>query len=175
MRRRAQLSFWLPAILVVPLLLVAAGGDKSKEVDDGMDIYFRNAGLMALSEQPLPVYPDAEAGEAKKYERAFADAPPQIPHTTEDMYPITGDDNECLECHHPDNAVSKADSPLPETHFERAVMAKGGAGDAMVWKVASYEQAKDVVGSRYNCNMCHTPQASNVDTPATSFVPLSRR
>ena len=42
MRRRAQLSFWLPAILIVPLLLVAATGDSSKEVDDGMDVYFRD-------------------------------------------------------------------------------------------------------------------------------------
>ncbi|MBW2275662.1 MAG: nitrate reductase cytochrome c-type subunit [Deltaproteobacteria bacterium] len=175
MRRRAQLSFWLPVILAVPLLLVAAGGDKSREVDDGMDIYFRETALLALSEQELPAYPETDAGEAKKIDRAFADAPPQIPHTTEDMYPITGEDNECLNCHHPDNAVSKADSPLPETHFERAVMAKGGPSDAMVWKVASYETVKDVVGARYNCSMCHTPQASNVATPATSFVPLKRK
>ena len=40
----------------------------------------------------------------------------------------------------------------------------------MVWKVASYEKVKDVVGGRYNCSMCHTPQATNVDTPKNSFV-----
>jgi len=54
-------------------------------------------------------------------------------------------------------------------------MAKGGPSDSMVWKVASYEKVKDVVGARYNCSMCHTAQASNVDTPATTFVPLERK
>ncbi len=175
MRRRAQLSFWLPAIFIVALLLVAATGNESREVDDGMDVYFRDVDLMVVSEQALPAYSETDAGESKKFDRAFPDAPPHIPHTTEDMYPITAEDNECLTCHHPDNAVTKADSPLPETHFERAVMAKGGPSDSMVWKVASYEKVKDVVGARYNCSMCHTPQASNVNTPATTFVPLKRK
>lgn len=166
MRPSAQLSLVLLPVLLIPLVLGAA----TKEVDDGIDVYFRDADLGALADQALPIYPDTEAGESMVLERDFPDAPPQISHTVEDMYPITADDNECLNCHHPENTVSEEDAPLPETHFERAVMARGGKGEPMVWVVANYETAKDVVGNRYNCSMCHTPQATNVATPKSEFV-----
>jgi cytochrome c-type protein NapB len=165
-RPRAQLSLVLLPALLLPLLLGAA----AKEVDDGIDVYFRDSDIGALADQALPVYPDVEAGESKLLERDFPDAPPQIPHTVEDMYPITMGDNECLNCHHPENAVSKEDAPLPESHFERAVMARGKKDEPMVWVVKNYETAKDVVGNRYNCSMCHTPQATNVKTPKNRFV-----
>jgi nitrate reductase cytochrome c-type subunit len=164
-RPSAQLSLVLLPALLIPLLL----GATAKEVDDGIDVYFRDADLGALADQALPVYPDVEAGESKLLERDFPDAPPQISHTVEDMYPITMGDNECLNCHHPENTTGKEDAPLPETHFERAVMARGKKGEPMVWVVANYETAKDVVGNRYNCSMCHTPQATNVRTPENSF------
>jgi cytochrome c-type protein NapB len=173
MQRRAQLSSWL-VIGLLPFFAVTAIANE-KEVDDGLDIYFRDSSLSSLSDQAQETYPDSEAGESKRIERAFPDAPPQIPHTVEDMLPITAGDNECVDCHHPDNAVSKADLPLPKSHFSRAVMGSGGKGDSMVWVVKGYEDAKDVVGSRYNCTMCHTPQATNVDTPSTKFITLKRQ
>jgi cytochrome c-type protein NapB len=170
MRRKARRSHWL-SVLLVPLLFVAAGaGEAQKEADDGLDVYFRETNLGALADQELPVYPDDAAGESLLLGRDFPDAPPQIPHSVEDMLPITSDDNECLQCHHPDNAVSEKDAPLPETHFEQAIMAKGKPGESMVWVVSGYQKAKDVVGSRYNCDMCHTPQAKNVETPKSTFV-----
>jgi cytochrome c-type protein NapB len=156
--------------LVVPLLLLGAeGGDLADETDDGIDVYFRDTNLEALAKQEAAKFPDTDAGESDLIERSFPDAPPAIPHTVEDMYAITGDDNECLECHHPDNAVEGDDIPLPKTHFRRPVMAKGGEGDAMVWVVKSYEEAEDMAGSRYNCSMCHTPQADNVRTVKSTF------
>jgi cytochrome c-type protein NapB len=172
MRPRARYGVWL-AIGLLPIL-VAGAGTSDKEADDGMDVYFRDVSLLAISDQSLPTYPQAEAGESKPLERGFPDAPPQIPHTVEDMLPITGDDNECVECHHPDNAVNKADFPLPKSHFSRAVMGKGSKDGGMVWVVKGYEDAKDVVGGRYNCTMCHAPQATNVDTPSSDFVRLKR-
>ena len=51
---------------------------------------------------------------------------------------------------------------LSESHFTAAVMGKGGANDPMIWVVKDYKKIKDVVGARYNCSMCHTPQATNV-------------
>lgn len=159
-----------PFVATLLALLAVNAWSGEKELDDGLDVYFRDADLGALSDQEQEVYIGTEAGESKLLGRDFPDAPPQIPHTVDEMLPITSDDNECLECHHPDNTVSKADSPLPETHFERAVMAAGKPGEGMIWKVQGYKKAKDVVGSRYNCSMCHTAQATNVDTPANSFV-----
>ena len=175
MRRRAQHSFWLAAALV-PLLIVGAGAaDDTKEAEDGLDVYFRDGDLLALTSQRLPVYPNTKAGESAMLERDFPDAPPQIPHTVVDMYPITMDENECLECHHPDNVTSKEDLPVTDSHFEAPVMGRGDPGDPMIWVVKDYKKIKDVVGARYNCDMCHVPQASNVDTPSNRFISARKK
>jgi len=173
MRRRAQLGSWL-VIFVLPFFAPGAGANE-KEVDDGIDVYFRDVELTALSDQALEKYTDTEAGESNLFGRSFPDAPPQIPHSVVDMFPITWNDNQCLECHHPDNVASEEDSPLPRSHFSRAMMGKGRKGESMVWVVKGYEEAKDVVGNRYACSMCHTPQATNVDTPKSDFIRLKRR
>ena len=39
------------------------------------------------------------AGEAQRYERAFENAPPMIPHDLEGLMPITTDNNMCISCH----------------------------------------------------------------------------
>jgi nitrate reductase cytochrome c-type subunit len=44
----------------------------------------------------------------------------------------------------------------------------------MAWVVQGYDKAKDVTGMRYSCNMCHTPQATDVATPRSSFVRTKR-
>ena len=171
MRRRTRRRFWLGTLFLLPLLAAGAGADgEPAEVDDGIDVYFRDADLGALADQDLAKYIEAEAGESVTLARSFPDAPPQIPHSVEDMLPITGTDNECLECHHPDNVASVEDLPVPKSHFQRAVMGKGKPGQGMVWVVRGYEKADVVVGARYNCDMCHTPQATNVRTPKTDFV-----
>jgi nitrate reductase cytochrome c-type subunit len=85
------------------------------------------------------------------------------------MLPIAADDNECLECHHPDNVTGEEDLPLSETHFERAVIVEGKKGEAMRNRVQGYRKAEDVVGSRYDCVMCHAPQAGNVKSPKSLF------
>jgi cytochrome c-type protein NapB len=157
---------------VIPVLsfFAVGAGANDKEVDDGIDVYFRDAGLMALSDQALEKYPETEAGESALFDRSFPDAPPQIPHSVVDALPITWDDNQCLECHHPDNVASEADAPLPKSHFSRAVMGRGKKGAAMIWVVKGYEETKELAGNRYACSMCHTPQATNVDTPANDFI-----
>jgi cytochrome c-type protein NapB len=171
MRCKARHSLWLLAALV-PLLTLGAGSAKEgAEPDDGLDVYFRDADLLALSEQELPAYPQADPGESARIPRDFPDAPPQISHAIDGMLPIMPGSNECLDCHHPENAIGPEDVPLPASHFETAVMGAGGPGEPMVWVVKDYRKAQDVVGARYNCSMCHTPQASNVKTPANSFAP----
>ena len=86
------------------------------------------------------------------------------------MLPITSGSNDCLDCHHPENTTDEEDYPqLPDSHFQEAVMAKGQPGDPMVWKVQGYRKGDDVAGTRFNCTMCHTPQAMNVKTPGPLF------
>lgn len=176
MRRNMRHSTWLLTALI-PLLALwtgAAGAD-GKEVDDGLDMYFRETDLLELARQSVTVYPESKAGESKMLLRDFPDAPPQIPHTVKDMYPITVDDNECLQCHHPENITSKKDIPVPESHFTAAVMGKGAADDPMLWVVKDYKKVDDLVGARYNCSMCHTPQATNVDTPNNRFMSARKK
>jgi cytochrome c-type protein NapB len=161
--------------LVSLLILGAGSADDMKEAKDGLDLYFRDGALLALTEQSLPVYPDTATGESAELPRDFPDAPSLIPHTIEDMYPLTLDENECLDCHHPENAISKDDVPMPESHFQAPVMGKGAPGDPMIWVVKDYKKIKDVLGARYNCNMCHTPQAMNVETPNNRFISARKK
>jgi cytochrome c-type protein NapB len=170
-----QPSSWLVVLFSVTAIAAGAAADpKSGEVDDGMDVYFRDVDLVALSDQDLPTYPEAEAGDSTRLGRAFPDAPPQIPHSVEDMLPISTTDKACLECHDPESVASEEDRPIPKSHYERPVMRKGKKGESMVTIVAKYKKGEKLPGSRYNCTMCHTPQATNVDTPRSSFVVLER-
>jgi nitrate reductase cytochrome c-type subunit len=183
MRRRRRSDFWLLAALAavfVPGAFLGACAGTTEEgspkdapmsasgAGDGIVVFFRDASLESLSDQALPEYPDADAGESTKIARDFPDAPPQVPHAVEDMYPITLANNECLECHLPENATG-GDVPLPESHFKAPVMGEGAAHEPMIWVVKDYRQTQGLAGARYNCNMCHTPQATNVSTPKNRF------
>jgi cytochrome c-type protein NapB len=168
MRGSAKSALWILILLVTVFPLTAGAGDK--EVDDGIDLYFRDVDLSALSSQDLEIYIGTDPGESTRLDRAFPDAPPQISHNVVDMLPISRGSNDCMDCHHPDNATEKDDMPLPESHFQSPVMASGEKGEAMVWKVKGYRKGTSVAGSRFNCTMCHAPQASNVKTPKNDFV-----
>ncbi len=166
MRKITVLTLWVLA-LSTPALMVGA---ETPQVDDGVDVYFRDTGLLSTSEQALPKYPNTDPGDAKPLARAWENAPPGIPHTIEDMYPIDIESNECLDCHTPENATGKGDIPLSKAHFEVPQMGEGSS--EMVWVVKGYKEDKEINMARYNCSMCHTPQATNVDTPNSKFVEM---
>jgi len=79
-------------------------------------------------------------GKVKPAPVAFEGAPPMIPHSVEGMLPITKNNNMCLNCHMPQSAKALNVTPIPKTHFKNDKLA----------------------GSRFNCTLCHVPQA-NVD------------
>jgi len=174
MERNTKFATWILALLAVALMAPSEGIEGMEEVDDGVDVYFRDVDLGAMSSQALAAYGDADPGDAGTLKRAFETAPPQILHTVEDMS-ITSGSNDCLDCHHPENAEDEEDYPIPESHFQAAVMAKGQPGEAMLWKVQGYKKGDDVAGTRFNCTMCHTPQAMNVRTPGSLFSPKEKQ
>jgi cytochrome c-type protein NapB len=88
--------------------------------------------------QPIP-------GKVKPQPVSFSDAPPMIPHSVEGMVPITKNNNMCLNCHMPQAAKSLGVTPIPPSHF-----VDNFEGDKKTSKLA---------GSRYNCTLCHAPQA----------------
>jgi len=88
--------------------------------------------------QPIP-------GKVQKQPTSFVTAPPMIPHSVEGMVPITKNNNMCLNCHMPQAAKSMGVTPIPASHF-----------------VDNFEGGKKtskLAGSRYNCTLCHAPQA----------------
>ncbi len=85
----------------------------------------------------------------KRAERSYVSAPPMIPHTTQDMVPITRDFNLCKDCHVvPDMIGQKLTKgmpvPAPTSHY--ADVKKG-----------------ELYMGRWNCTQCHREQA-NVNT-----------
>ena len=175
MERNTKFAAWILALLALVLMAPSEGEEGMAEVDDGVDVYFRDADLGAMSSQALAAYGDADPGDAGTLERSFEGAPPQILHTVEDMLPITSGSNDCLDCHHPENTTDEEDYPIPDSHFQQAVMARGQPGESMVWKVQGYKKSDDVAGTRFSCTMCHTPQAMNVKTPASLFPPEKKK
>ena len=171
MWRNARRCGWLLAAL----LTLGAGPQKPEaEPKDGLELYFRDADPLAITEQGLASFPDTAPGESKRIARDFPDAPPQINHEVEDLLPITLDDNQCLDCHDPENAIEETDVPIPKSHFRIPVMGEGGPGDPMVWVVKGYKETKSLNGARYNCVMCHTPQATNATQPSNRFAPARK-
>ncbi|ACM93211.1 periplasmic nitrate reductase, diahem cytochrome C subunit [Nautilia profundicola AmH] len=88
--------------------------------------------------QPIP-------GKVKKQPASFVTAPPMIPHSVEGMVPITKNNNMCLNCHMPQAAKSLGVTPIPPSHFVDNF--EGG------------KKSSKLAGSRYNCTLCHAPQA----------------
>ncbi len=154
--------------LLMPAPFAAA---QTAEEKDGLDVYFRDAAILSLSDQKLAEYPQPDAGESELLERAWDTAPPSISHSIEDMFPILIGTNECLDCHSLENAV-EGDIPLSDAHLETPQMGKGKA--EMVWIVKGYKKGKVVNNARYDCSMCHAPQAIDIDTPKTTFVTMKQ-
>ena len=119
-------------------------------------------------------------GTAPKFERAYVNAPPMIPHSTEGLLPITKNDNKCLGCHMPDVAKSMGATPIPPSHFTnyrpetvlkdgelvkegKKVGRDGDIGNVSDIKLAKAKKLNHLYQGRFNCSQCHAPQA-DVDT-----------
>ncbi|WP_461828750.1 nitrate reductase cytochrome c-type subunit [Aquifex sp.] len=109
-------------------------------------------------------YPQAPPGQAKRFQRAYENAPPQIPHSIEGMFPITLKNNACLNCHMPDVAKQIGATPLPPSHFiDFYHLPKG-----KILKLSDVDKA------RWNCLLCHRPQANVKPVVKNLFKPEYR-
>lgn len=106
-------------------------------------------------------YSGKTAGESVLIERAFENAPPMISHNTDDMLPITKDNNSCLSCHLPDVAEAVNATPMPKSHFY------------------DFRKNKDLKGNlddtRFNCVICHTTQVDAPPLVGNKFAPSFRQ
>lgn len=125
-------------------------------------------------------YSTTAAGTSKKFERAFENAPPMIPHDVDGMLPITIDNNSCTGCHDPAVAPSMGATPLPKSHFTdfrpNTSLAKNGMITKEGKEVVNTSDFKTVAtpleslsGTRFNCSQCHTPQSNSTMVPKNTF------
>ena len=123
-------------------------------------------------------------GTSTKFERAFKDAPPMIPHSVEGLLPITKMNNQCLGCHLPEVAPSVGSTPIPATHFtnyrpetqmkdgkvlkEGVALSESNTADV---KIAKTRKTDTLYQGRFNCTQCHAPQAKMKTSVANTFRP----
>lgn len=88
-------------------------------------------------EPPLATFTVSPPGSGVVLDRAYLDAPPQIPHSVVGLLPITKVSNACSACHVPEVAAAIKATPIPASHMRES----------------------RVSNARYNCSQCHVPQA----------------
>jgi len=145
------------------------------------DIYQedKGEGVQADYNRPSP-------GSSTRFERAYKDAPPMIPHSVEGLLPITKMNNQCLGCHMPEVAPSVGSTPIPATHFtnyrpeihmkEGQVLKEGKIvgkelGNSSDILIAKSRKSNTLYQGRFNCTQCHAPQAMVKTNVANTFRP----
>ncbi|MGX3012094.1 nitrate reductase cytochrome c-type subunit [Helicobacter sp. 23-1044] len=147
----------LSLVLGVFLGVVAIGCGGSGISDE--EIGFRSA---PVDDESVTLgdfaYNAPTAGESQVIERAFENAPPMISHDVEGMMDITKDMNMCVTCHAPEYAKAMKATPVPASHLFDTF----GKGKKV---------GKEIVASRYNCNLCHAPMTNAKPLIGNTFKP----
>ena len=125
-------------------------------------------------------------GSSTRFERAYKDAPPMIPHSVVGLIPITKENNQCLGCHMPEVAPSVGSTPIPATHFtnyrpetilkNNKVLKEGkevgkDLKNTSDIKLAQTRKTDTIYKGRFNCTQCHAPQAKVKTDVANTFRP----
>ena len=157
----------------------------NKKVVDETVLGLRKKTLFEEDVAPADVKYDRPApGTAPRFERAYVNAPPMIPHSVEGLLPITKDNNQCLGCHMPDVAKGVGATPIPASHFTNYRPTTVMKGDKVVkeGKVLGQNNTSDVLiakakklnhlyQGRFNCSQCHAPQADVKPIVGNTFKP----
>jgi cytochrome c-type protein NapB len=131
------------------------------------------AGVKTDYSRPAP-------GQSTRFERAYVNAPPMIPHSVDGLLPITQNNNQCIGCHMPESAKAMGATPIPPSHFTnyrpttvykdgefvkegKTVGMSGELGNVSDIKIAKAKKLDKLYQGRFNCSQCHAPQAK-VDT-----------
>lgn len=132
-----------------------------------------------LEDEPMDNYLTALPGQSTKFDRAFENAPPMIPHSVEGFFPIRKEQNICLTCHLPALAIVTGAVALPETHFTNLRPEITQKDDLYHLydinnKVHKSERSGQLVNAYFNCNQCHVPQANVTVDIQNLFTPEFR-
>ncbi len=149
------------------ILLTALAGCLAKDVVEEKDaapvadteLSYRNQELLAPSTVPVPVANEIDPGDSDLLKRSFENSPPLISHTTDGYLPITLAENECLECHLPENAVDAEATATPASHL---------------YDIRRGKQLDGLNPANYNCTQCHATQNEVAPLVANTFEPYFR-
>jgi len=147
-----------------------------------VDLYSEDKAEPAKTDYSRPA-----PGSSTKFERAYVNAPPMIPHSVDGLLPITKDNNQCLGCHMPEAAKSMGATPIPPSHFTnyrpttvmkdgkvvkegKVVGPDGELKNVSDIKTVAHKEDKLYQG-RFNCSQCHAPQAKVDTAVANTFQP----
>jgi len=141
------------------------------------DLYSENTTAAEKTE-----YGQAAAGTSQKFDRAFDNAPPMIPHSVEGLLPITRHNNTCIGCHAPAIASSVGATAIPASHFTSFRPVTSIADNGKIVKegkeVNNTSDFKTVTKTldhmnqaRFNCSQCHAPQSQGNLLVENNFRP----
>ena len=128
------------------------------EVTDD-ELSYRNEPLLDDSDTPETVFDAPDPGDSQMENRAFENAPPVIPHNTDDLLPITTNENSCIDCHLPEEAADVGATPVPASHL---------------FDMRNNKQLDGLNPANYNCTLCHAPQANTGELVENTFEPYYR-
>ena len=148
------------------------------------DLYSEEAGTKGVKTD----YSRPAPGSSTKFERAYFNAPPMIPHSVDGLLPIKQDNNQCLGCHMPEVAKGMGATPIPVTHFTnyrpttifkdgelvkegKTVGMNGEMGNVGDIKIAKAKKLDKLYQGRFNCTQCHAPQSKTDTVVANTFSP----
>ena len=153
-----------------------------KEVSE-LILGLRQTDLYSEEAETNPVktdYSRPAPGQSTRFERAYVNAPPMIPHSVDGLLPIKQNNNQCIGCHMPESAKAMGATPIPVSHFTnyrpttvykngelvkegKTVGMNGELGNVSDIKVAKAKKSDKLYQGRFNCSQCHAPQ-SKTDT-----------
>ena len=114
-------------------------------------------------------------GTSKRFNRAYQDAPPMIPHDVGDFLPITKNNNACTGCHMPEVAPAMGATPIPPSHFLDMRPHHKFDGKKFTKSIDNMKNETDVKKlthlsqARFNCSQCHAPQTTGTLAVNSTF------
>jgi nitrate reductase (cytochrome), electron transfer subunit len=174
-----MLYYRLFAIVLILSFTLGCNKGKKKELidEDELRIIDANVKSEETNLKSMAKYNDATPGTSERIDRAFENAPPLIPHTTEGFFPITIQNNICLSCHMPDKVATSGAVQIPATHFTtlRPKMVEVNGVLQFEKESGVHIQELDSLNSAYyNCSQCHVPQTNVTVNIENLFTPEFR-
>ena len=141
----------------------ASGPTPAVAPDRATPIPDASLGLAKESVFDVPTPPavksnDSAPGELPVLPRAYALAPPRIPHAVGDFLPITRKQNACLDCHGAKEKNKGEPTPIPPSHYTD-------------YRDVPEPVGGQVVGARYVCVSCHLARTDAANLVENRFRP----